>query len=112
MRTRKELPMYGTLVRIRPKPGQETTIDALNRRWLQERAPRVPGFIAEYLLASESTPGELVGLVLFDSESNYRKNADDPEQDRWYRELRAALDADPEWNDGEIVALEPATVPF
>jgi hypothetical protein len=104
--------MYGTMVRIRPQLGQEATVDALNRRWLKERAPQVPGFIAEYLLESSSRPGELVGLVLFDSESSYRKNAADPEQDRWYRELRAALETNPVWNDGEIVALEPATVPL
>ena len=104
--------MYGTVVRIRPKPGQEATILAIRRRWFQERASRVPGFIAEYVLASESAPGELVGLVIFDSQSNYRTNAADPEQDRWYQEFRAALAAEPEWIDGEIVALEPATFPL
>jgi hypothetical protein len=79
---------------------------------LHERAPRVPGFIAEYVLVSESRPGELVGLVLFDSKRSYRQNADDPEQDTWYQELRAALAADPKWEDGEIVAFEPASVPL
>ena len=31
------------------------------------------------------------------------RNGRDPEEDRWYRQLRALLEADPEWEDGEIV---------
>lgn len=104
--------MYGTLYRCRTKPGQEHVVEELAQRWRRERAPGVDGFIAEYLLRSETRPGELLGLVIFDSKDNYQKNARDPEQHRWYVQLRAALAADVEWNDGEIVSLEPATVPL
>ena len=30
-------------------------------------------------------------------------NADDPEQDKWYQEMRQHLEADPAWHDGEII---------
>lgn len=95
--------MYGTIFRARVKPGQAAAFDEVGRRWLRERAPKVAGYVNEYLVRSAERPGEVVGLVIFDSEANYRRNAADPEQDRWYRELRATLEADPEWFDGEIV---------
>jgi hypothetical protein len=44
-----------------------------------------------------------MGVVVFDSEANYYNNAADPEQDRWYRQLRNLLMADPEWSDGDIL---------
>jgi heme-degrading monooxygenase HmoA len=104
--------MYGTIVRFRPLPGKERDAQELTRQWLQERAPRVPGFIGEYELRPDAERDEWFALVIFDSEENYRKNASDPDQDRWYRQLRATLAADPEWNDGEIVALQRETVPL
>ena len=94
--------MFGTIFRMRPRSGQADAVNEQFRRWARERQPKVAGVVASYLLASRSRPGELVGVAVFDSEANYRKNADDPEQDRWYRELRALLEADPEWNDGDI----------
>jgi hypothetical protein len=51
-------------------------------------------------------------LAVFDTEENYRRNADDPDQHRQYLELRALLEADPEWNDGEVRVVEPAVVPL
>jgi quinol monooxygenase YgiN len=103
--------MYGTILRCRPKPGQIETILTSSQRWVRERG-MATGFLGQYLLKPDRDPGEWIGLVIFDSEESYRRNAADPEQDRWYRELRSMLEADPEWTDGEIVALEPASVPL
>jgi heme-degrading monooxygenase HmoA len=103
--------MYGTLVRMQVRPGEEEALKALNERWLRERKPEAAGFIADYALKSERTPGEWLVLVIFDSEENYRKNAADPEQHRQYEAMRALLEADPEWNDGEVFTIEPASVP-
>jgi hypothetical protein len=90
---------------MHPKPGKAGAVEEHMRRWQRERRPKVAGVVAGYLLMSRAHPGDLVGVAVFDSEENYRKNADDPEQDRWYRELRALLEADPEWNDGELLAI-------
>ena len=38
---------------------------------------------------------------MFDDRDAYMKNADDPAQHEDYLKLRALLDADPEWIDGE-----------
>ena len=43
-------------------------------------------------------------IAVFEDKASYEVNADDPGQDKWYRELRANLEADPEWQDGEYVA--------
>jgi quinol monooxygenase YgiN len=103
--------MYGTVARIQVKPGNEEAARAVHDRWLWERQPEATGFIAVYVLESERVPGEWLVMTIFNSEANYRKNASDPEQHRQYEALRALLEREPEWNDGEIVAVEPASVP-
>src|SRR5687767_12602667 len=97
--------MFGTIFRMRPRQGQEQALVETMQRWERERRPKVAGFVASYLLTSRTNLGELIGVAVFDSEESYKKNADDPEQDRWYRELRPLLGADPEWNDGEMRAI-------
>lgn len=104
--------MYGTIARYRPLPGKERDAQELTRQWIEQRAPQIPGFVGEYELKSDANPGEWFAFVIFDSEESYRKNAADPDQDRWYRQLRATLAADPEWTDGEIASLHTETVPL
>ena len=103
--------MYGTVARLRVKRGQEEALKALNAQWLRERQPGTTGFVADYILESERVPGEWFVLAIFDSEDSYRQNAADPRQHTEYEQLRTLLEADPEWNDGEIFAIEPASVP-
>jgi hypothetical protein len=40
--------------------------------------------------------------VHFTSKESYLANANSPEQDAFYRRLRACLEADPEWIDGSF----------
>jgi hypothetical protein len=95
--------MFGTIYRMRPKEGLAEKVTDYYRRWERERKPKVRGAVAAYVFKPRSRPSELVGVVVFDSEANYYRNADDPEQDGWYRQLRELLEADPEWSDGEIL---------
>jgi len=97
--------MFGTVAQLHPKPGQEQTLLQLSQAWRRERGARLPGFVAEYLFRSVSHPGEYTLVVLFTDRASYQANAADPEQDRWYQQIRACLVADPEWNDGEVVPL-------
>ncbi len=96
--------MYGTVFRARVKPGREGEVTALFDEWWRERAPRVPGAVAGYVLRPDSGSGELLGVAVFADRASYCANAADPEQDRWYRRLRDALEADPQWEDGEIIS--------
>lgn len=95
--------MFGTIYHMKPKTGQEQAIAEHLRRWERDRRPKVDGAVAGYLIRPRAGSNDLIGVVVFDSESNYRKNADDPEQDRWYRELRELLTEDPKWNDGDVL---------
>jgi hypothetical protein len=95
--------MYGTVYQMKPRAGQELAVANHLRRWERERRPSVKGALAGYLFRSQNRPDTLIGVAVFDSESTYKANADDPAQAEWYRELRSLLQADPEWNDGDIL---------
>ena len=95
--------MFGSVFRLRPRSGHEQAMIELMKRWNDERRPKLPGFVAGYIYRSESRPGDYVNVVVFRDRESYMANADDPEQDRWYRQLRSLLESDPEWEDGEVL---------
>jgi quinol monooxygenase YgiN len=95
--------MYGSVFRLRPRPDQEQAMLALMERWRRERRPKVEGFVTAQVYRSERHLGEFLNTVVFTSREAYLKNANDPEQDAWYQQLRPLLEADPEWEDGEVV---------
>jgi quinol monooxygenase YgiN len=95
--------MYGTVATMRAKPGHEQDIQRMNQEFDTDRARAVPGFIASYVFKTDRDPNEFVLVAVFRDRDTYRANADDPEQDRWFRQLREHLEADPAWIDGEVV---------
>ena len=95
--------MFGSIYRMKPRPGQEANIAAHFRRWERERRPATGGAVGGYLFRPKSNPAELIGVAVFDSEDSYMKNANDPMQDQWFRDLRQMLEGDPEWNDGDVL---------
>lgn len=92
--------MYGTVARLRVKPGLES---ALIQELRAFDALGVPGAVAEYLYRMDTNPHEYFMVVLFQDQATYRANAGSPEQDARYQRIRALLERDPEWHDGEIV---------
>lgn len=95
--------MFGSVFRLRPLPGHEQAMLEVMERWASERKPNVAGFVAGYVYRSASRPGEYLNTVVFQDRETYMRNADDPDQDRWYKELRVHLAGDPEWEDGEVL---------
>jgi heme-degrading monooxygenase HmoA len=98
--------MYGTVARLRVKPGmaeQFATISARN-----EDVP-IPGFIGTYVYRMDKDSNEFYLVVMFDDRASYRRNAEDPAQDRRYREMRETLAEDPDWHDGEIAWASSGT---
>ena len=91
--------MYGTVARLTIKPG---TLDELKRVG-QEMSAQIPGLVSEYVYRTDANPEELYLVVIFESETSYRDNANSPEQHARYEQFRALLTADPEWHDGHIV---------
>lgn len=96
--------MYGTVAILKIKSGEEQALSAVLDKWWNERRPKINGAISTTLHRNDGNPSEVIMSVVFDTEENYRSNASDPEQDQWYQELRAMLDADPRWMDGEVLA--------
>lgn len=91
--------MYGSIFRMKPKAGEKDAIIEMTQEWRKQRGD-VPGFVGSYAL--EAANGDLIGVAMFENEETYRANANDPDQDAWYQQLRAKLETDPEWNDGEF----------
>ena len=96
--------MFATIYRMKVIPGQEEKLAELGEAWNRDRQPRVGGFVSSYIVQSVSRPGEYLGLTIFDTEENFKKNATDPEQHQWYLKMRENLEEDPEWNDGPVVS--------
>lgn len=95
--------MYGTIARIHPKPESLDAMQALAEEWNRERGPKVSGSRATYMFRPDRNPYDrptLFLVAIFDDETSYRANADDPEQDAWYRRMRELLEDDPDWMDG------------
>ena len=95
--------MYGTVARMRAKPGQSQAIVNMLNEWNRVRRPNVKGVVGGYVLIPDDNPDEPVMIAIFQDKDSYVANAQDPEQDQWFQQLRGHLEADPDWTDGEIV---------
>ena len=96
--------MYGTIFRMTPKAGQQQAILDVFDEWERERMPNVQGALGGYLFKPDASASELIGIAIFESKEAYVANADNAEQNEWYAKLRALLESDPVWEDGEYVA--------
>lgn len=94
--------MFGTVARLTVKPGMEGEFAALGDTWSREHGHDA-GEVASYVFHVEGQPQEYILVAIFKDRDTYYKNAADPETDRRYRQMRALLEADPVWSDGEIV---------
>ena len=93
--------MYGTVARTRVKPENRA---ALLKVFEQQTERQVPGFVAAYTLFENDNDAAWI-FAVFEDRASYDKNADDPEQDKQYRQYRALMEDDPEWHDGEIEGM-------
>src|SRR5581483_7373432 len=94
--------MYGTIARVTVQPGKEQEFLAIGEQWTRERGEATRQ-VAEYVFKADGRPHEYLIVGIFRDRDTYVSNSQDPETDRWYRRMRATLEVDPEWNDGEVV---------
>jgi quinol monooxygenase YgiN len=91
-----------TFFRFKVLPGKRQAVLDHFERWEREQKSKAAGFLRSILVSSNSDPNELMGGIRWDNTANYMKNANRPEQDAWFRELRSNLASDPEWFDGTL----------
>ena len=92
--------MYGTVARMRIKPGMESKLQALAKSY---EAVNIPGHVSTTVYRLDAGGDEYILSVVFADKASYEKNADSPEQDKRFQDMRALLAADPQWMDGEII---------
>jgi heme-degrading monooxygenase HmoA len=92
--------MYGTVARLKIKPGSEDWFKQYAERSAREIAE---GFVFSHVYKLDSGGDEYILVVAFTDKDAYVANANSPDQHKRYEEYRAHLAADPEWNDGEII---------
>lgn len=93
--------MYGTVARMKVKPGKIDDMLKASVNQVNERRPK--GYLGEIIYKLDENPNEIVLCVFFDSKESYHANANDPAQDKDYKGMRELLEADPDWNDGEVI---------
>jgi quinol monooxygenase YgiN len=96
--------MYGSIAHLL-KPGRDEEL----RQREQEMAPPILGFVSQHMYRMDADPNELYLVVAFENEQAYRDNAESPEQHQRYEQFRTLLDADPEWQDREIIDTYPGS---
>jgi heme-degrading monooxygenase HmoA len=92
--------MYGTVARIRLKPGKEAEMMELSRHFENRR---IRGHVADFVYRMDADPNQYYLVTVWESKDAYFANANSPEQDADYRRMLELLESPPEWHDGEIV---------
>ena len=95
--------MYGTVARM--KVTREN-LEKLRESMDDVAGRSVDGYIATHVLVPDEWHDEVLVVVFFKDRQTYLKNANDPKMDEDYRKIRAHLEADPEWTDGDWVSHE------
>lgn len=96
--------MYGTVARMKAKPGKEAELLKLGDQF---GAQNVPGLVSEAIYRMDADSNEFIMCVAFTNKDAYLANANSAEQNARYEQFRALLAADPEWHDGEIIWSHP-----
>ena len=86
---------YGTLSRLRPRPGQEQAVEAHMTAWHRTAGRVLPGTRLHLLFSAGEDATELLALHLFESRAAYERCASSPEQQGWEAGLAALLDEPP-----------------
>src|SRR3954470_18847266 len=94
--------MFAQVIQGRTSNGE--ALRAATDRWLEELSPGAVGWLGS--TAGVTDDGRAVAVVRFESAEAARRNADRPEQTRWWEETRRLYDGDVTFLDSEDVTVE------
>lgn len=92
--------MYGTVALCHVRQDNLATLQALAAA---EGYGKVSGYLGTDLLVVDNHPDTVLIVVRFQDRAAYRANAGSADQDARYQELRALMEDDPLWYDGDWV---------
>jgi len=92
--------LFGTVGRMKVTPGK---LDQLKKVLDDWDGRSVDGAIATYVYASDKDPNEVIFTVLFRDLDSHIANARSPGTADWFQAVRANLESDPEWTEGEVI---------
>jgi heme-degrading monooxygenase HmoA len=84
--------MYGTVARMRIKPGAEGQLAEQMRAF---EAAKVPGVVATYVYRMDADPDEYYLATVWESRAAYTANATSADQQARYEGYRSLLAAEP-----------------
>ena len=102
----EEVALYGTIAKMKLKPGAEDKIMQVMEGQDEGRE----GHVATFVFKSDADPNVHFVTTVFESKSAYKKFSDSPEQNKRFHQMRELLAADPEWHDGEVIHHESRAV--
>jgi len=94
--------MYGTIARMRVKPGMAEAFT----KWNMEHAVEDTGQGALLVFQMDSNPDELYVVIAAESRMHYRAMSEAPGMHERYLQMIQFLIEEPEWHDGEVIASE------
>ena len=92
--------MYGTIAKLHAKPGAAEQLSKIGNDRKRD------GYIGSYVFKSDNDPNELWLIAIFKDKATYVANANNPEQDKEFRNLMQFLESEPEWHDGEVISSD------
>ncbi len=93
--------MYGTVAKLRVRPENR---EALRSVVDAQNVAGVDGYVASHTLFENDTDVAWL-FAIFQDRAAYDANANDPAQHERYLQIRALLEDDPEWHDGDIESM-------
>jgi heme-degrading monooxygenase HmoA len=93
--------MYGTLGRMRPKPGKRDELVELLRTPPSGAAAN--GYRSAFLLKADEGE-DVVVAVMYEDKDAYTTMVHDPQTDANFGTIMELLDREPSWTDGEWIA--------
>tara|TARA_B100001013_G_C24294455_1_gene318181 strand:+ start:147 stop:440 length:294 start_codon:yes stop_codon:yes gene_type:complete len=90
--------MYGTIFKMKVKPGHEDQLLSI----LDSPEKQPDGAVAWFLMNPDSE-SEWIGVAVFDSKESHLANANNPEQHEMFLKMMEHLESEPTWTDGEYL---------